>query len=307
MNILHMKYAVEVAKCGSINRAAETLLMNQPNLSRAIKELESSLGVKIFERTAKGMLVTQDGEIFLKYANNILKQVDEVENIFKATNSNKKSFSVSVPKASYISEAMADFSLSFCKEENVEIIYKETSAKLAIKNILEADYRLGIVRYAAKYGNQYKEIFEEKELSYELVAEFKNVLVMNKNSLLAEKESISYKDVEDLIEIEYSDVYKPIFKKMAGGKEETSQTLNRRIFVLERAAQFDILSKNEKTFMQTSPVPKNLLDRFGLVQKEIAEDSTIYKDVIIRKKDYHLTDIDGIFISALCKAKRNTF
>ena len=62
MNLLHMKYAVEVARTGSINRAAEQLLIGQPNLSRAIKELESSLGVTIIKRSAKGMKLTPDGE-----------------------------------------------------------------------------------------------------------------------------------------------------------------------------------------------------------------------------------------------------
>lgn len=68
MNILHLKYAVEVANAGSISKAAEVLYMNQPNLSRAIKELEDSLGITIFDRTAKGMLVTPDGREFLSYA-----------------------------------------------------------------------------------------------------------------------------------------------------------------------------------------------------------------------------------------------
>ena len=40
MNVLHLKYAVEIANTGSINKAAEVLYMGQPNLSRAIKDLE---------------------------------------------------------------------------------------------------------------------------------------------------------------------------------------------------------------------------------------------------------------------------
>ena len=40
MNILHLKYAVEVARCGSINKAAEKLYVEPPNLSRAIKALK---------------------------------------------------------------------------------------------------------------------------------------------------------------------------------------------------------------------------------------------------------------------------
>ena len=62
MNLIYMKYAMEVAACGSINKAAEKLYIGQPNLSRAIKELEASLGVAIFERSPQGMRLTSDGE-----------------------------------------------------------------------------------------------------------------------------------------------------------------------------------------------------------------------------------------------------
>ena len=65
MNVIHMKYAVEVAKAGSINKASETLLVAQPNLSRSIKELEADLGITIFLRTSKGMILTPKGEEFL--------------------------------------------------------------------------------------------------------------------------------------------------------------------------------------------------------------------------------------------------
>ena len=54
MNIQYLKYAVEVARIGSISRAAEELYIAQPNLSRAIKELEKDLGITIFDRNSKG-------------------------------------------------------------------------------------------------------------------------------------------------------------------------------------------------------------------------------------------------------------
>ena len=44
MNILHMKYAVEVAKLGSLNKAAETLMIATPNISRSINDLEDAIG-----------------------------------------------------------------------------------------------------------------------------------------------------------------------------------------------------------------------------------------------------------------------
>ncbi|HPR78720.1 MAG TPA: LysR family transcriptional regulator, partial [Candidatus Limiplasma sp.] len=58
MNIQHLRYAVEVEKTRSITEAAENLYMSQPNLSRAIRELESDLGISIFDRTPKGIVPT---------------------------------------------------------------------------------------------------------------------------------------------------------------------------------------------------------------------------------------------------------
>ena len=73
MNLVHLKYAVEVAETGSINKASEKLYVSQPNLSRAIKELEASLGVTIFDRSAKGMVLTPEGELCDRCIRRVLK------------------------------------------------------------------------------------------------------------------------------------------------------------------------------------------------------------------------------------------
>ena len=178
MNILHLKYAVEVAKAGSLSKAAEALYMNQPNLSRAIKELEASLGITIFGRSAKGVYVTPEGEEFLGYARKILSQIDEVEAIYKSGAPVRQRFSISVPRASYISAAFAQFSKRL-GPERAEIFYKETNAMRVIRNILTADYKLGILRYASNYDKYFKEMLDEKGLTGELVTEFHYVLLMN--------------------------------------------------------------------------------------------------------------------------------
>lgn len=92
MNLQHMKYAVAVAETGSINKAADRLFVGQSNLSRAIKELENSLGVAIFERSAHGMELTPEGGVFLRYAKAILQQVDEVEHMFTEGSAKKSTF-----------------------------------------------------------------------------------------------------------------------------------------------------------------------------------------------------------------------
>lgn len=305
MNILYLKYAVEVAKKGSINKAAEELYVAQPNLSRAIKELEKELGITIFDRNSKGMTLTPDGEQLIQYGKKILKQIDEVQNMFKEGQNKKSVFSISVPRATYISHAFAEFSKYLTQEEQCDIFYKETNALRAINNILRADYKLGIIRYASQYDSYFKEMLESKNLVYELVAEFNFVLVMSKDSELATKEEIHFDDLKDFIEIAHADPFVPSLPLAEVKKEELPDNIDRRIFVFERASQFDTLSCNPKTFMWVSPCPDDVLARYGLVQKKCPDNQKLYKDVLIYPKSYSLSKLDKIFITELCKSKRN--
>lgn len=307
MNLMHIKYAVEVANEGSINKAAEKLYVGQPNLSRAIKELEASLGVKIFERSAKGMGLTSDGETFIRYAKTIQRQVDEVESIFNGSGSVKKRFSISVPRASYISDAFARFSHSLTNEAEAEIIYKETNSLRAIKNILHEDYKLGIIRYAENYDKYFKTMLDEKDMQYEMITEFSYVLAMSRDNPLASAEKITFDALKDYIEIAHADPYVPSLPLSQVRKEELPDNIGRRIFVFERASQFELLSENPETFMWVSPIPQKLLDRYDLVQIPCEENKKIYKDILIYKRDYKLTVLDKAFIDELCKSKREMF
>ena len=303
MNILHMKYAVEVAKVGSLNKAAETLLIAAPNVSRSIKELEADIGISIFERTTKGMELTPEGEEFINYAKGILNQIDEVESFYKKGSAKKQRFSISVPRACYISEAFSQFSKSLSKEA-AEIFYKETNSQRTIRNILEHDYKLGIIRYAENYDKYFKSMLEEKGFCYELVTEFTYSLIMSADSPLAKMEEIAFDDLADYIEIAHADPYVPSMPLSKVVKEELPDNVERRIFIFERASQFDLLSNNPETFMWVSPAPENLLKRYNLIQKKCIDNRKIYKDVLIYKNGYKLSKLDRQFITELCESKR---
>lgn len=303
MNILYLKYAIEVAKTGSIIKAAERLYMAQPNLSRAIKELEGSLGITIFERTGRGMVPTPDGEKLLQYAERILMQVDEVENMFKGGQTENHRFSISVPRASYIAHAIAQLSKRIRPGHKTEIVYKETNSSRAINNVLHADYKLSIIRYAAKHDSYFKAMFEEKGLVSSLITEFKYKLVMNEKHPLADRDMVYFSDLEPYIEIAHADPFVPSMSLAEVRKSELPDNTERRIFVFERASQFELLAENPETFMWVSPMPDGLLERYGLVHKKCPDNEKIYRDVLIYKKDYKLTDLDKMFIEELTVAK----
>ena len=303
MNLLHMKHALEVAKAGSLSKASEVLLIAAPNISRSIKELEADLGITIFDRTQNGMKLTPEGEEFLEFAKSILGQIDQVENYYKKGHPKKQTFSISVPRASYICEAFAEFS-KFLSKDAAEIFYKETNSQRTINNMLNHDYKLGIVRYAENYDMYFKTMLEEKGFTYELITEFTYKIIMSKDSPLAKLDTISSDDLVDYIEIAHADPYVPSMPISKVVKEELSDDIDRRIFVFERTSQFELLSRNLETFMWVSPIPKSLLERYDLVQKECSENRKIYKDLLIYKNGYKLSKLDRQFITELCESKR---
>ena len=303
MNVLHMKYALEVARLGSLSKAAETLLIAQPNISRSIKELEADLGISIFNRSAKGMVLTPEGEEFIGYAQSILKQIDDVDKLYKHGAPKKQKFSISVPRACYISDAFAEFSKCL-SDAPAEIFYKETNSQRTINNVQNNDYNLGIIRYAENYDKYFKAMLEEKGLAYEMVAQFSYVLIMSRENPLSQKEEITFDDLVPYIEIAHADPYVPSLSLSKVVKEELPDNIERRIFVFERASQFDLLSENPDTFMWVSPASEKILDRYGLVQRKCKDNKRIYKDILIYKQGYKLTGLDKQFITELCEVKR---
>jgi DNA-binding transcriptional LysR family regulator len=298
-----MKYAVEVAKSGSLNKASEILLIAQPNLSRSIKELEADLGITIFERTTRGMTLTPEGEEFIGFAKGILSQIEQVDKYYKENSVKKQKFSVSVPRACYISEAFAEFSLGLTKEP-AEIYYQETDSSITIRNILENNCSLGIIRYAENHDAFFKNMLEEKDLTYELVTEFRYHLLVGENSPLCKKDDVSFDDLGGLIEIVHAEPYLPTSTLPKVMKEEIGDDVARRIFINERGSQFDILARNPETFMWVSLVPGHILERYHLEERSCSQNTKNYRDVLVYRNGYKLSSLDKQFITALCEAKR---
>ena len=75
-NLNLLKYFYEVVNEGNITRASENLMVSQPAITKAIKELESSLDVKLLERSKKGVVPTVEGTILYENAKQVLGQLN---------------------------------------------------------------------------------------------------------------------------------------------------------------------------------------------------------------------------------------
>ncbi len=299
MNIMHLKYAVEVSKTGSITQAAENLFMGQPNLSKAIRELEESLGITIFKRTSKGIVPTLKGEEFLVYAKRILSQIDELESIYSSKHIKKQVFSISIPRASYLSHTFTRFVKKLDPEKEIEIMYSETNSMQAISNIVQSNYNLAIIRCRDVFESYFTRLLREKDLKSELVWQFRYLAVMSKDHPLASKPVLTLADLEGSIEILHSDNAVPSLPTLEAKRMENIETSNKRIYVFERGSQFELLANLQNTFMWVSSIPAETLNRYGLVQRCVSDADYSYKDILVYQRTYRMTEIDKLYFDEL--------
>lgn len=83
MTIRHLKIFITVAECGTMSAAAEKLYITQPTVSQVIAEMEEDYGIRLFERLAKKLYITDSGRELLSYARHIVGSFDEMEQKMK--------------------------------------------------------------------------------------------------------------------------------------------------------------------------------------------------------------------------------
>lgn len=87
IDLKRMRYIVEVAKAEAITLAGENLGITQSALSRSIAEVEEALGVKLFHRRPRGIALSEQGELFVSQAEQILGNVDDLISDIQASES----------------------------------------------------------------------------------------------------------------------------------------------------------------------------------------------------------------------------
>lgn len=303
MNTLHLKYAVEVERLGSITQAADNLYMAQPNLSKAIKELEDTLKISIFKRTSKGVVPTNKGSEFLIYAKNILNQLDKMEALTIPDKTQKQSLNISIPRGSYLSHGFTNFVKTLDSGKEMELNLKEIGTQETVHNILYDKFNLGIIRYDKDYEVCFLNYLKDKDLSYQVIWEYDYMVVMSKHHPLALKEQLHYEDFQECIELLHGDTMIPGLNISVNKSNSEFTSLKKKIYVYERGSQFDILTNIHSSYMWVSPIPKELLLRYELVQKKAPKPSRKGMDILIYPKDYTFTSLDQQLIDKLIESK----
>lgn len=294
MNTLHLKYAVEVERTRSITQAADNLYMAQPNLSKAIRELEDTLGITIFERTSKGVLPTKKGAEFLGYAKKILAQLDKMEALRDIGDADLRSFDLAVPYGGYIMDAFARFCNSLSTSE-VRLSYREADMAEVISRVTEERSDIGLIRCRSANLNQVEHYLMQKELAFEPVWEYACVLLMARSHPLASFGAITEDSLAECVEL----------CRETGGVWNADKTLQREktgVRLYGCADTEALLCRIEKAYMFVPPALASIYEGTPLIQKTYS-DAVRYTDLLIYPKEGKLTELSLQFIDTLYAAK----
>lgn len=196
MTLTQLQYAVTIADTKSMNKAAGDLFVSQPALSGAIKELEEELATQIFIRNNKGIVVTTEGEEFLRYARQMVELGNLVEERFVNKTIAKKKFSVSMQHYSFAVEAFIELAKEFEVGE-YELAVHETKTHEVIDNVKTYRSELGVI-----YKNDFNEkaiqkILDEGNLEFVELYECGISVFLSKNHPLANKKKVTMEDLAD--------------------------------------------------------------------------------------------------------------
>ena len=149
MNITELRYLVAIMKWGSVSAAAKQLYAAQPNVSKALKNLEEEYGLRIFERSSTGMIPTEQGKRFIWQAQRVLQQVDELAQEAHQQRSCAE-LRVVLTHATYASYAAVDFLQQAARSEQLRVHIRESGAIEALDFVLRQGYHMALLRYAAE-------------------------------------------------------------------------------------------------------------------------------------------------------------
>ena len=294
MKLQQLRYVVKVAECGSITEASRRLFVSQPSVTASIRDLENEMGVHIFERTNKGVIVSEEGETFLGYVRQVLDQADLLEGKYKGTSEQVPHFSVSCQHYSFAVNAFVDVIREF-DAARYDFTLREEQTHEIIEDVAHMKSELGIL-YLSEHN---REVIERMLAANELVFEglfcaTPHVFVCSDHPL-AGRSSVTLGDLEDYPFLSYEQgSYNSFYYS-----EELTSTFERRknIRVRDRATLFN-LAMGLNGYTVCSGVISHELNGPGIISIPLDVDE--YMEIgIITRKNTTLTRYGQAYVEAI--------
>lgn len=193
MTLQQIIYAIKIAECGSMNKAAEQLYVSQPTLTTSIHQLEKELNMQIFVRTPKGIVITVEGNKFLNDAKTIYHQYQLLTENY-STNEKTRKFSVSSLHFSFAVKCFVN-TLKKLGYDNYKFSIFETRTLDVIVNVGKSISEIGVL-YLSKFNRKYiNKLLDEYNLTFTTLTKCNACVYLYKDHPLANYQEISLSDL----------------------------------------------------------------------------------------------------------------
>lgn len=194
MTLQQLRQVITISTSRSMNEAAKKLFVSQPNLSATVKELEEEIGITIFIRSNRGIVMTPEGEEFIGYARQVVEQYQLLESRYMSGKAKKK-FSVSMQHYSFAVKAFVELVKAVGMEE-YEFAVHETETNQVIGNVRSMKSELGVLFLSEFNEAVLKKLFTEYDLVFEELFVCDTYVYLWKKHPLAGRPEISMEDLE---------------------------------------------------------------------------------------------------------------
>ena len=196
MNITQIKYILETSGASSMREAASRLFISQPALSLSIRELEDELGILIFDRTNKGISLTDEGREFVTYAKKVIGLYTILEDRYLTNNVDKERFSVSTQHFNFAIKAFTNVVKSINPDKYLFSIH-ETKTKEVLEDVRTMKSEVGIVSFSGANESLFKKLLKEYFLDFTPLMRRETYAYVWKDHEFAGRSEISLEELKD--------------------------------------------------------------------------------------------------------------
>lgn len=187
MNFQHLQYVVEIEKHGSISKAAQSLFISQPHLSKTLHELEKQIKITIFERGNDGVRLTDEGKDFVAYAKKILRDVENLHELYKEGQPKICRFKVSSVPFSHVMDAFIRLTGQYEGDSKLQFSFKETNNYNVIKDIYSNTSDIGVVIVSKSQKDALSYLLERKNIHHALICTVDVQIILSTHHPLLKK------------------------------------------------------------------------------------------------------------------------
>ncbi len=302
MNTQHLKYAIEVERTGSITQAAENLYIGQPSLSKAIKELEDSLGIVIFKRTSKGAVPTEKGSEFLKYARTVMVQIDKMEMLYRPTNPDRQELSISAARGGYIAQAVTELIVNMNAGREMSVQWREADPAQVLEDVVRGEASIGVLRYRQRDENYFKDYLSAHGLKGETVWEFERLATFLQTHPLKDRVELKAEMFFPYVEVMLKEENLP-YIPMRTEERRADQREEKCVSVNTRRNQLELISQVKGAYMWCEALPEEVLRQYSLSQRVCRTGEGRFRDVLIYQQEHEFTHVEKAFIDKLYECR----